>query len=182
MSESTNPQLPGSTNSFPSQPLPTTSWNKLKICQWNADGICLKLIELCNHLINSGIGNLVVQESKLWKADKTPFIEGYATIWKDQNNILGGGLLLFIRTYIVFEKLHSFEKAGMEILSIPLKATKSTWLELYNIYLPNTSTQHIPSYQSHVMCCQTSGTYSCWPSLLHCWNQQHVQWIPSWFS
>ena len=30
----------------------------------------------------------------------------------------------------------------MEILSIRLKATKSTWLELYNVYLPNTSTQH----------------------------------------
>ena len=30
----------------------------------------------------------------------------------------------------------------MEILSIHLKATKSTWLELYNVYLPNTSTQH----------------------------------------
>ena len=132
MSESTNPQLAGSTNSFPSQPLPTTSWNKLKICQWNADGICPKLIELRNRLINSDICNLAVQESKLWKADKTPFIESYATIWKDQNNILGGGLLLFIRTYIVFEKLRSFEKAGMEILSIPLKATKSTWLELYN--------------------------------------------------
>ena len=29
----------------------------------------------------------------------------------------------------------------MEILSIRLKATKSTWLELYNIYLPNISTQ-----------------------------------------
>ena len=42
----------------------------------------------------------------------------------------------------MFEKLHSFEKAGMEILSICIKATKSTWLELYNVYLPNTSTQH----------------------------------------
>ena len=30
----------------------------------------------------------------------------------------------------------------MEILSIHLKAIKSTWLELYNLYLPNTSTQH----------------------------------------
>ena len=35
---------------------------------------------------------------------------------------------------------------------------------------------------SHVMCRQTSGTYSCWPSLLYWWNQQHVQSIPSWFS
>ena len=73
---------------------------------------------------------------------KTPSIEGYATIRKDWNSIHGGGLLIFIRTDIVFEKLHSFEKAGMEILSIRIKATKSTWLDLYNIYLPNTSTQH----------------------------------------
>ena len=42
----------------------------------------------------------------------------------------------------MFEKVHSFKKAGMEILSIHIKATKSTWLDLYNVYLPNTSTQH----------------------------------------
>ena len=30
----------------------------------------------------------------------------------------------------------------MEILSIHIKATKSSWLDLYNVYLPNTSTQH----------------------------------------
>ena len=30
----------------------------------------------------------------------------------------------------------------MEILSIRLEATKGTWLELNNVYLPNTSTQH----------------------------------------
>ena len=83
-----------------------------------------------------------VQELKLRKADKTPFIEGYATVPKDSSSILGGGLLLFIQTDIVLEKLHCFEKAGMEILFIRLKTTKSTWLELYNVYLPNTSTQH----------------------------------------
>ena len=98
-------------------------------------------MELRDLLINSDIDILAVQESKLWKTDKTPFIEGYATVRKDRHNILGGGLLIFIRTDIVFEKLHSVEKAGMEILSICLKATKSTWLELCNIYLPNTSTQ-----------------------------------------
>ena len=43
---------------------------------------------------------------------------------------------------IVFEKLHSFEKAGMEIQSICVKPTKSSWLDLYNVYLPNTATQH----------------------------------------
>ena len=140
--ESTNCVLPGSTNSLPSQPVPTTSQNKLKIYQWNADSIRPKLMELCDHLLNSDINILAVPESKLWKTDKTPSIEGYTTIRKHQNNILGGSLLLFIQTDIVFEKLHSFEKAGMEILSIRIKATKSSWLDLYNVYLPNTSTQH----------------------------------------
>ena len=80
--------------------------------------------------------------TRLVKLQKTPFIEGYATIRKDRHDILGGGLLIFIRIDIVFEKFHSVENASMEILSIRLKATKSTWLELYNVYLPNTSTQH----------------------------------------
>ena len=141
-SESTNRVLPGPTNSLPSQPVPSTLWNKLKIYQWNADGILPKLLELWNRLLNSDIDILAVQESKLRKTDQTPSIKRYATIRKDRNAILGGGLLVVIRMDIVFEKLHSFEKAGMEILSIHLKATKSSWLDLYNVYLPNTSTQH----------------------------------------
>ena len=141
-SASTYCQLPGSTNSSPSQPLPATSRNKLKIYQWNADGIRPKLMELHDLLINSDIDILAIQESKLRKTDKTPFIAGYTTICKDWHSIIGGGLLIFTRTDIVFKKLHSVKKAGMEILSICLKATKSTWLELYNAYLPNTSTQH----------------------------------------
>ena len=122
-SESTNRRP---TNSLPSQPVPSSTRNKLKIYQWNADGIRPKLLELCDCLLNSNIDVLVVQESKLWKTDKTRSIEDYATIKKDRNNILGGGLLFFTRTDIVFENLHSFEKAGMEILSIRIKATKSS--------------------------------------------------------
>ena len=141
-SESTNLLLPGSSNSLPSQPVPTTLQNKLKIYQWNADGIRPKFIELCDRLLNSDNDVLAVQESKLQKTDKNPSIEGYATIRKDRNNILGGSLLLFIGTDTVFEKLHSFKRADLEILSIRIKATKSTWLDLYNVYLPNTSTQH----------------------------------------
>ena len=45
-SESTNRVLPGPTNSLPSQPVPSTSRNKLKIYQWNADGIRPKLLKL----------------------------------------------------------------------------------------------------------------------------------------
>ena len=123
---------PRSTNSIPSQPQPVASCNKLKIYQWNVDGICQKFPGLGDLLINSDIDFLTVQESKLQKVDKTtPFVEGYATVRKDHDNISGGWLLLFIRTDIVFQKFHSFEKAGIEILFIPLRTTKSTWLKLY---------------------------------------------------
>ena len=48
----------------------------------------------------------------------------------------------------VFGQLHSLKNAGMEILFIRLKTTKSTSLELYNVYLPNTCTQHYSSNPS----------------------------------
>ena len=108
-------QQPLNLNQLPFEILPLQCWR-----------ICPKLLNLRDLLINSGIDVLAIQESKLRKVDKAPFIEGYATVRKDQNNIRGGSLLLFIQTDIVFEKLHSFEKAGMEILSICLKITKST--------------------------------------------------------
>ena len=66
-------------------------------------------MELLDLLINSNIDILAVQESKLRKTDKTPFIEGYATIRKDRGNILRSDLLILIRTDIKFEKLHSVE-------------------------------------------------------------------------
>ena len=75
-SESTNRVLPGPTNLLPSQPVPSTLQKKLKIYQWNADGIRPKLLELRDCLLNSDIDILAVQESKLQKTDKTPSIEG----------------------------------------------------------------------------------------------------------
>ena len=99
------------THFLPNLYLLLTLQNKLKIYQWiiHADSIRPKFIELCDHFLNPDIDVLAVQESKLQKTDKTPSIDGYAMIKNDRNNILGGGLLLFIRTDIVFEK-HSFEK------------------------------------------------------------------------
>ena len=86
--QSTNRLLPGSTNSLPSKPVPATSRNKLKIYQWNADGIRPKFIELCDHRLNSDIDVLAVQESKLRETDQTLSIKGYATIRKDHSTFL----------------------------------------------------------------------------------------------
>ena len=82
----------------------------------------MKLLELRDKLINSDIDIVAIQESKkLQKADKTPSIVGYAAIRKDRNSILGGGLLLFVCNDVIFEKLQSLEKAGMEILSVRVR-------------------------------------------------------------
>ena len=94
-----------------------------------------------NRLINLDVDIVAIKESKLQKAYKTPSIEGYATIRKDRNSILGGGLLFFVRNDVIFEKLHTFEQAGMKILSVRVRTSKSLWIEVYNIYLPNTTTQ-----------------------------------------
>ena len=67
ITESTNCQLPGPTNSLYLLPLPANFRNKLKIYQWNADGIRPKFVELRDRLINSDIAVLAVQESKLRK-------------------------------------------------------------------------------------------------------------------
>ena len=101
------------------------------------------MLELRDKLINSDIDIVAIQESKLQKTDKTPSIEGYATIRKDQNNILGSGLLFFIRNDVIFEKLQSLEKASMEILSVRVHTLKSLWIEINNLYIPNTTTQQI---------------------------------------
>ena len=141
---------------------PVTFRNKLKIYQWNADSIRPKFLELRGLLINSEFDVSAVQESKLWKADKTLFIEGYTIFRKDRDDILGGGLLLFIVIDIVFEKLHSFKKVDMEILSICLKTTKSTCLELYNRFSTKQlhSTQFIRTLSNQI---KSVFNHSRWP-------------------
>ena len=70
MSESKNCVLPGSTNSLPSQPVPTTSRNKLKIYQWNADDIRPKLLELHDRPLNSDIDVLAFRNQNYKKLIK----------------------------------------------------------------------------------------------------------------
>ena len=91
-------------NRIISQPVPSTSRQKLTILQWNADGIRTKFPEVQDRLINSDIDICAVQESKLRKNNKTPITEGFATLRKDRKVLNGGGLLLYIRSDLTFKK------------------------------------------------------------------------------
>ena len=44
---------------------------------------------------------------------------------------------------MIFEKLQYLEKAGMEVLSIRVDTSKSLWIEINYIYIPNTTTQSV---------------------------------------
>ena len=100
-----------------------------------------KFTELRGRLINSYIDICDVQESKLRKNNKTPIIEGFATLRKDRKVLNGGGLLLYIRNNLNFEKLQSAEQEGLEIQSVPIRTLKEKWIHIHNVYLPNTDTQ-----------------------------------------
>ena len=84
-------------NSFPA----STSWFSEQFLRSTNGMLMVSAQDFQNSailLINSDIYVLAVQESKLRKVDKALFIEGYVTVRKDHNNILGGGLLLSIQT------------------------------------------------------------------------------------
>ena len=68
-------------------------------------------------------------------------IEGFATIRKDRKELNGGGLLLFIRIHLTYEKFQSAERAGREIQAIRIRSSKTQWLHLHNVYLANTDNQ-----------------------------------------
>ena len=63
-------QLPATTNTIPSQPLPTQLRDKLTIIQWNADGIRPKLLELRDKLINWDVDIVAIQDSKQNSIDR----------------------------------------------------------------------------------------------------------------
>ena len=54
-------------------------------------------------------------------------IEGFATIRKDQKELNGGGLLLFIRIHLTFEKFKSDQRGGPEIQAICIRSSKTQW-------------------------------------------------------
>ena len=81
----------------------------------------------------------MIQESKLAGKDKTPRIEGYGTIREDRKLIAGGGLLIFIKNDITYQRLKSTQRCGMENLPIRIFLGGREWIDLTNTYLPNTN-------------------------------------------
>ena len=53
----------------------------------------------------------------------------------------GGGILIFIKKNFRFQRLSSVHRLGMEVQSIRVFLARREWIDLTNVYIPNTTTQ-----------------------------------------
>ena len=74
--------------------------------QWNADTISTKQFELRDRLLKEDIDICLVQETYLSSKDRTPKIKGYDGVYQtDRTYAKGGGLITYVRTELVFDKI-----------------------------------------------------------------------------
>ena len=137
------PTPPLQDNSQRAAPRSKKQRKRIKILQWNANAISTSLHELRERVLDQDYDVAVIQESKLVgdppeKRSKTPIITGYGTIREDRKYKGGGGLLIFIKTDIRYQRLKAIQRGGMEVLPIRIFLGGKEWVDLTNAYLPNT--------------------------------------------
>ena len=112
--------------------------SSLRILQWNADGLKSKSDELAARIKTGDIDLAVIQETWLTKTDSTPFIgKDYVAVREDRKvNIQRGGLIIYIKKSVNYDRLGYISSRGHEILSIRVKLTKAKWLTISNFYIP----------------------------------------------
>ena len=118
-----------------------SSKEALRILQWNADGIKLKMQELAARVKELNIDVAIIQESKLRAQDKNPKIDGYSCIRVDRpGGKVRGGLLTFIKEDVAFEsrKCWNCQTGNVESCSIRYRLSKKKWINVTNIYIPPT--------------------------------------------
>jgi len=88
-----------------SEATPSRTRSSLRIMQWNADGLRSKALELQSRLHKDNIDVCLVQETKLLKRSSTPSMKGYTPYRSDRTNILGGGLIAYVKKDLDFQKI-----------------------------------------------------------------------------
>jgi len=115
--------------------------DKIRLIQWNCDGIRNKIIELRQRVIDQEIDVILIQETKLEKNHKTPDIPGFAPWRVDRKNKKGGGLIAYIKRSIIFEKKREQSKDTTEIQTLRIKLNKKKWIDVTNLYCPPVSSK-----------------------------------------
>ena len=117
-------------------PDPKDEHEKLRILQWNADGLRNKIIELRKRAIDQDLDVLLIQESHLEPNQPSPSIPGFAALRVDRKNKKGGGLISYVKKSIIFEKNSEQCKDATEIQTFSLNMSKKKRIEISNLYCP----------------------------------------------
>lgn len=107
----------------------------LKIMFWNARGITSKLTEFKNFIIRQDIDVICVCETFL-KTKHSISFNGYDQIRKDRENARLGGLLIFVKNYILIKQFNCPDTNLLECLGIEITLTNQSKLIIINAYLP----------------------------------------------
>ena len=117
----------------------------LRILQWNADGVTLKLPELESFLTTHRVDICLLQESKLSAGRRTPRLSGYSVVRRDRGTSgqggapRGGGLLTFIKEDIAFrevELVRDHPGSILETLGVEVVTGDGSGLSILNVYCP----------------------------------------------
>ncbi len=115
---------------------------KLRILQWNADGLWNKKVELEEYMREISADVVVIQETKLREKDKTPYFKGFSTIRKDREVIRidedrrGGGLITLVKANIPFREIGGWGGTTTEGLTILIHVNSDLAVPITNVYRP----------------------------------------------
>ena len=148
----------------------------LRIIQWNADAISTKTLELQDRLASEDIDIVLVQETKLKESSRTPKFEGYTCIRADRKlKNPGGGLLIIIKSSLVYERLDATSIDATESQSIKVRMDKRNWIYITNVYVPpgnsigqdviKLKTNSLPSFRTSLICGDFNAHHSLWDSV-----------------
>ena len=121
--------------------------DKLKVMQWNADGLRTAEADLLGFVTKSpDIDVLLIQETKLLPTDRTPVLPGYAAVRRDRPLApggaggRGGGLLTFVRHDIAFRTVSAYQRVDavgkLEALAVEIPLSPGGNFTIVNIYNP----------------------------------------------
>ena len=119
----------------------STSCTKLRVLQFNCNGLSGKCDELIDWLLDKKIHVAALQETKLTGSSKPPKTADYTLVRRDRGHNSGGGLAFLVHKSVQFTTLSDLPPDP----HVEAQAIKVGNISIVNVYIPPTSSC-VPGY------------------------------------